>query len=275
MISTVRPLPVGNALQIFLEPPSGSKVWRLLRKGSDTFIGEVDAGAITVFEGTVKVIIDTESLQNGIPAYYRAYYYDGAAWTASNTAIGTANSTYQDDSTDVLSILRDRMEVGIRDLIDRGLVQTGSENIQVLTAPPQFDDVRFPVITVHLANDDTDIRGIGELLEEDDFDVIGDEWEESEGWLAQVQVELIAWCLNPDERIAIRKAMRSILAANLPIFAAAGMVTPDIKSQDIDAINGEYASNIFQAVFSFNCHAPVRVTDRVDPIRDVSSTIVE
>jgi hypothetical protein len=89
---------------------------------------------------------------------------------------------------------------------------------------------------------------------------------------ADVQIEITAWSLNPDERIELRKAIRRILVANLSIFDAAGMLEIEFSARDADFISGEFAANVFTAVYSFTCQAPVIVTDKVDPITDVQVT---
>ena len=266
----IRPLYVGNALQVFLEPPAGSKVWRVLRKGADSFTGPDDAGAFLAYEGSDKVIVDAQFLQNGVPAFYRAFYWDGAQWTASATASGTPNATYSDRSTDALSVLRDRLEAGLAVEVQRAVLSPAAGFIQVLTAPPIADNqTRFPLVTVHLTSEEPRERGIGEGFEVDEFDSITGKWNEAEGWLANVRVEVVGWSLNPDERIELRKAIRRVLVANLAVFDAAGMVEIDFSFQDMDAISGEYNAPLFQTLCNFACAAPIRVVNPVDPIVDV------
>lgn len=274
MIFTVRPLYSGNALQISLVPPSGATRWKLLRKGADNFTGVTDPDAYLAYEGTDVTVVDASFLQNGIPAFYRAYYWNGTAYTESATASGTPQATYDDASTDALSLVRDRIEAGIAVEVARGKLSPTQGFIQVLTAPPVADGgVQLPVITVHLTSEDPGERAIGELIDSDQFDSIAGTWTESEGWLAKVQIEVVGWSLNPDERIELRKALRRIVIANLAVFDAAGMLEISFSQQDIDAISGEYAANIFQSVGSFTCLAPVKVTNSVAPIVDVQVSV--
>jgi hypothetical protein len=273
MIFTVRPLYSGNALHLSLVPPTGATQWRVLRKGSDDFTGEGDPDAYVAYEGSDRSIVDSHALQNELPAFYRAYYWDGSVWTPSATATGTPQATYQDASTDALSIVRDRLEAGLAVEVARGVMQPKRGYIQVLTAPPIADGgVELPVVTVHLTNEDQGERGIGEMVEIDQFDELSGQWTESEGWLANVRLDIVGWCLNPDERIELRKALRRIVVANLPVFDAAGMVEITFGQQDADALNGEYSSNIYQVICSFGCMAPVKVTNSVNPITDVQVT---
>lgn len=270
MIFTVRPLSSGNAIQLFLAPPSGAKLWRVLRKGADDFAGVTDPDAFVAYEGEERTIVDASFLQNEVVAFYRAFYFDGADWAPSATVSGTPRATYADHSTDALTVLRDRLEAGLAVEVARGKLAPSHGYIQVLTAPPAADGgVQLPVVTVHLTSEDQGERGIGEQIDIDRIDPLTGDWLEAEGWLARVQLEVIGWCLNPDERIELRKALRRIVVASLPVFDAAGMVEITFNQQDVDALSGEYAANIYQVVCGFACMAPVKVTGTADPISDV------
>lgn len=267
----VRPLLSGNALHVSLVPPAGAKVWRVLRKGDDSFTGHDDPNAAVICEGDDRFIVDAgEYLQNDVPLFYKAYYFDGSVWSASATATGTPRATYSDASTDVLDIVRDRLAAGMAVEIARGTFTTKSGYIQVLTAPPTTDGgVELPVVTVHLINEEPAERGIGEMIEPDEYDELSGEWVQSEGWLSRVQLEVVVWSLNPTERSELRKAARRIIVANLPVFDAAGMVQISMSQQHVDALGNEFASNIFQVVCSITCLAPVRVSSTANKITTV------
>lgn len=272
MIAMLQPLSVGNAIRVILDPPDGSLRWRILRKVSDTFTGESDPGALLVFEGAEKAALDTASLQNGTPYFYRAFYWNGTAWTSSASASATPNATYEDASTDVLEVVRDRLDKGLQIEVQRQTLVPQSGSISVLTAPPVFQDTRWPVVTVHLLHEGPHERGLGELLVPDTFDQADELWNESEGWLARVQLAVIGWSMNPDERIALRKALRGLIVANLPVFDSHGMVEIEFSQQDVDAVSGEYPAPVYQSAGTFTCMAPVIVGDQVDEITDVQVT---
>lgn len=275
MISMVQPLHVGNALRLFVEPPADAVRWRILRKGSDTFSGHDDAGALVVYEGDDRVIVDAHVLPNDVMAFYRPYYTaDGAAWSAGATASGTPSSSYAEYTTDAMSMLRERLEAGLRIEVERGNLQNELGYIQTFTAPPSMEsDIRFPLVTLSLEEESPDTRGIGEDISGDEFDAIGFDWSESEGWLSQVQITVVGWSLNSDERIELRKALRRVVIANLPVFASKGIDQVSLSMNDVDAVNGEYGAPIYQVMASFSCVAPVRVGGRVDAIEDVISTV--
>lgn len=274
MISMVQPLHVGNALRLFIEPLAGAVRWRVLRKGSDTFAGPEDPSALVVYEGDERVFVDSASLPNEVMAFYRPYYTtDGIAWTAGTTAYGTPAAIYEEHTTDAMSLVRARLEAGLKVEVERGNLQNELGYIQVYTAPPSLEqNLFFPLVTITLENDSSETRGIGENISGDQFDAIGFDWLESEGWLADVQITIVGWSLNSDERIELRKAIRRIIIANLEVFAAEGMDQVNLSMSDVDAVNGEYGAHVYQVMANFSCTAPVRVGGRVGAIEAVTST---
>ena len=273
MISMVQPLAAGNAIRLFLTPPAGAVNWRVLKKSTDSFTTYDDPSAVLVFEGDDTVIVDAELLQNGATVCYRPFYYDGTAWTAGATALGTPAASYEENTTDVLSFMRDRIEAGLVVEVQRGNVLPDAGFIQVYTAPPSLErDLRFPLVTIHLESETSAERGLGEDISGDEFDLEGFAWSESEGWLAQVQLTIVAWSLNSDERIELRKCIRRIIIANMPVLATRGIIQVNLTQQDVDAVNGEFGAPVYQVMSSFSCLAPVRVSDQVGAIRVVTST---
>lgn len=275
MIHTVQSLPVGNALRLFLSPPAAALRWRILRKGTDSFAGPDDAGAVRVYEGDEKSVLDTLALKNDQAAFYRPFYWIDGAWVdggASNS--GTPRATYQDASTDVLSVVRDRIEAGLAVELARGMFRHPNGEIQVLTAPPQINNnLRLPLVTVQLVSEEPPERSVGENLDTS-FDSIGGVWTDSEGWIAHVSLAVSAWSLNPDERIALRKALRRIVVANLPVFSEAGMLKVEFAMQDYDAVNEEFKAPIYMTNGTFTCLSPVVVTNEVQSIRDVETDLL-
>lgn len=275
MISSVRPLYAGNALQVTLAPPAGAVAWRLLRKPTNDFTDENDSNALNAFEGDDPIITDAEpGLVNEVPVYYKPFYFIAGAWQAGDALVGTPLATYDDQSTDVLRLVRNRLEDGLKVEVQRGTFafENGRNYIMVLTSPPMAESVEFPVVTLHMEQDAPRDRGIGELVDADRLDEVSDLWVEHEGWLADVNLSIIGWSLNPDERIELRKAIRRILVANLGVFAAAGINELAITFADVDAISGEYQANVFQAVGTLTCTAPVIVTNKVTPTTDAEVT---
>lgn len=280
----VVPLAVGNALRLFLQPPAGALYWRVLRKGADTFTGESDPDAVRVYQGTQSVVLDAGNQQlgqavypllNGNTYYYRAYYWDGSAWISSSTVGAAPAAAYADASTDVLTVVRDRLDCGLQTEVAAGVLFPDSGGIPVLIAPPMWEDARWPMVTVHLQSEAPSARGLGEMVEPDELDETGTEWNGTEGWLAKVQLTIVGWTQNPDERIALRKSLRRLIVANLSVFDAAGMVQIEFQQQDMDPLT-EYPAPVYQVMCTLTCLAPVRViTARDAAIADVTTTIVE
>lgn len=276
MISMLQPLIAGNAIRVFIEPISGAKYWRVLKKASDTFSGHDDQSAVLVYEGDEKVVVDASvaATPNGTMLFYRAYYWNGTAWVSSVSRSATPAATYEEHTTDTMSIVRERLEAFLLVEVERGNFLTDLGYIQVYTAPPSLDqNIRFPVVTITLENESPAERGIGENISGDEFDYPGMSWFDSEGWLAEVQLQITGWSLNSDERIELRKALRRFVAANLQVFDAYGMTMVNMSQSDVDAVNGEYGgTNIYQTIGNFSCLAPVRVGSNVNTtVADVIS----
>lgn len=271
MINIIQVMPVGNALRIHLTPPDGSVRWRLLRREDDNFVDENDVGAVMVIDTFLdKVILDTEKLVNATLYYYRAYYYDGSAWTASASMTQTPDTTYEGNDVDVLSILIDRLYLGLSSEIQRNYLKPNSGKIKVLNAPPQFEDTRFPVVTVHIDQDAPGERFIGETLADDAFD--SGTWTEAEGWLARWSLSIIGWAMNPDGRIALRKSIKRTLLANLPIFDGLGLDLVEFDFSDSEDLTS-YPAPIYQVNAKFTCLAPAYVTATASAITDVQLTV--
>lgn len=275
MISMIQPLHIGNAIRLYLEPPTAAVEWKVLRKGSASFSGHDDPSALLAYQGDENVIVDVEGLQNEQIQFYCAFYTsDRSTWSAGNVVSATPRAIYEDHTTDVLSYLRERLEAGLLVECQRGNFQPEIGYIQVYTAPPSLErDLRFPLVTLHLESEQPGERGLGEVISGDVFDSIGFDWQESEGWLARVQITIVGWSLNSDERIELRKAIRRLIIANMSVFDSLGWVQIDLSQQDVNAINGEYPSPIYQVMSTFSCVAPVRVSGKVDAVSQVQQTI--
>lgn len=267
MISIIRPIAVGNALRLFIEPPAGATKWRVLRKGSNTITGPDDPSALNVYEGDLKNFVDAASLQNEVMAFYTPFYWINGAWVAGQGNSATPAAIYEDQSTDVVAFLRERLEAGLLVEVERGNFQTELGYIQVYTAPPSLEqNLKFPCVTVELDSEQRGKSGIGEDIGSDEDD------EESEGWLEDVSVSMVAWSLNPLERIELRKALRRLLLANLPVLDDHGIQQVSFRLSDMNQVDGQFGAPVYQVLCNFTCVAPARVSARVSTIQDVVVT---
>ena len=263
----------GNALRVFLQPPAGATRWRLLRKLADDFTGPDDAYAAVVEDGQDATPMDADGLVNGITYYYRPYYWVSSAWQAGGTASAAPAASYQDQTPDVVSIVRDRLAAGLLVELQRGTLTHENGAIPVFTAPPAYDAARWPMVSVHLTSEDPAERFLGESVSSDVFsDAYGD-WTEPEGYLAKVELAIIGWSLNSDERIQLRQALRRIVIANFPVFDSYGMVNVAFSQQDMEDFEN-YSSPVYQAMCTFSCLSPVSVLTTVAPIADVTQQIL-
>lgn len=268
-ISLIQSVPVGNALRLFLSPPAAAKSWRVLRRPSDAFSGHDDPGAYVAYEGKEKAVTDAFGLYNGVEFFYRVYYWTGAEWLASSTAKAVPRPHYSDQSIDVLSIVRDRLDLGLQTYVDAGQLQHPRGHIPVMTAAPSVEEANWPIVTIHLSSDSSSNRAIGEMLQDDMFSANEYEWHSYEGVLSQWQLSIIAWCLNSDERILLRKALKTLLIANFSIFDSFGIVLPALQFSDQeDFVN--YGAPVYQAICTFSCVAPSQVDGTDSAIREVS-----
>lgn len=244
--------------------------WRVLRKETDDFIGPIDAGAFLAYQGDEKCFVDHQFLVNEQQYFYKAYYLVDGNWTESLPAIGMPSASYEDASTDVLLLVRDRLDNGLRVEVERGAISHEYGALPVLTAPPVFEDTRWPCVTVHLETEGSQHRAIGEMVEPDFLD--DDEWIESEGWLASVQLQIVGWSLNPDERIELRKAIRRVLQANLSVFDSEGMIQIELSQRDTEDFT-TYSAAVYQSMSSFSCTAPARIKSKSSNIiNEVNAT---
>ncbi len=268
MISLVQSLPAGNAIRLFITPPAGAEAVRVLRRTADTFTGPADAGAFLVGESLDNVVIDTTALVNGQAYFYKPYALVAGSWVAGAAVSGTPNATYQDASAQVVEVVRERLAAGLLVEVKRGALHHELGKIPVLIASPTFEDTKWPVVTIHVAQDAPEHRWLGEMQQSDWFDPDSDEWIGTEGWLSRVQLNIAGWALNADVRAALRKAIKRIVLANLPVFDEHGMYQVGITQQDVDDFQS-YSAPVYQSICQFSCLARSAVTSVDSPIVDV------
>lgn len=264
-------MPIGNALKIFLAPPTSASLWRVLRSTLGAFAGENDPNAHVVYQGNQETfLVDATGLMNGTPYSYCAFYFDGTKWTASAVVSATPNATYDDQTTDVLEVIRDRLDAGLQVEVARGTLTPQDGFIAVLNAPPALEDTRWPVVTVQVVSDGSGDRAVGESISLDELDPLSGLFEDAEGWLARVHLSIIGWSKNPDERIALRKVIRRLVLGNQAVFAAAGMVQIDFNQTDVNEMSG--SPPIYASEGTFTCLAPAIVRSETGLVSGISSS---
>ncbi|MBE0436223.1 MAG: hypothetical protein IBX56_10515, partial [Methylomicrobium sp.] len=250
--------------------PPGASLWVVLRRSDSLFTGLDDIDAITVYSGNDRFILDTFGLLNGEEVFYRVYYFDGETFISeSETRSAIPGLLFTSMSNDPLMLIRDRLDLGLQDMVAKNTLFHPRGAIPVLISSPLLEQVVPPLVTLHLGSDISDSRGIGELLETEDLSGIGDD----EGWLSSYQIDVIGWSTNADERNALRNALKHLIIANLPIFEAAGMSTVSFQVSDSEDFQS-YQAPMYMANGTLRFVAPTFITmPGVGQIIDVQSII--
>lgn len=224
MITALIPLISGNAIKILLSPPSVASEWRMLRNTTGVFSDENSLDLVA--QGTSNYWLDCTNLENDISYWYKVVYFDGQQWDLSFPAAAiTPTAAYTDLSVDPLSIVRNRLDVGLNARVQQGILNPLQGIIPVLVASPPLEDVQFPLVTVHVENNQLDELGIGYALSDDP-----DEF----GWYTKTGLLITCWHQNGDERNVYRQAIKAVLLANLEVFDEAGLLQLDIAQTDTD-----------------------------------------
>lgn len=270
MISAIRQIASGNALRLVLTPPLAAAWWRVLRRSSGPISGPTDSGAVVVAdESRAEQILDITGLENGTAYTYQPFYWDGAAWLTAAPVTATPTTGYEDGHTlDPQELVIERLLLGLKAERTRGTV-IAEEEIQVIAGPiVAGEGIALPIVSVQLESCIPDSRGIGETVLADLQDVDGD-WIEHTGWLSRYVLSVTGVTVNSDERVALRKALRRVIQANLEVFAEAGFVLPQWESRDDFHDVAENALLYFtNNTFSFL--APDFITQAVPEITDVT-----
>jgi hypothetical protein len=267
MISFLLALAAGNAVSVILQPPQGAQKCSVLRKATNDIAGLSDPAATLVYTGSDTYFVDTSGLIDGLTYFYQPFYYDGAQWSAGAVASVVPQCSFEFIQTDVQTFLRDRIAAGLDAAVARQAIYPQSGVIPVLTASPVFEDVSFPVVTVHLQSDGSAERAVGEVIGADARDEsIG----QFEGWLSRYQIAIAISSLSSDERITLRNLVKSIVQANLQVFEAAGMELIDLQFSDQEDFT-TYNVPMFQSLGAFSCVAPASIQATVAPIEEIES----
>lgn len=262
----LKPLPVGNAIRIFIAPPETAERWRVMRRMDDCFQGENDPDAVCIYDGCDdRIFLDANFLTNGKTYFYRLFCKTGDVWGANDTKSAVPACTFVCGGEEPQLILRDRLDFGLVELLKRRLLHHPNGKIPVLTAPPTFDGTVFPVVVVQFTNGSSSEYGVGDFLGQI-LDEDRDEWEIDEGWLSQIQLTVVAWSLNADERIRLRRAIEYLLIANISVLDDAGMTQIVLQQSDHEDYQS-YAVPMYQSVSTISCLIPRYVGHHEDRIR--------
>lgn len=243
-----------------------------MRRMDEAFRDENDPDAVCIYDGCdEKTFLDTHFLTNGKTYFYRLFCKAGETWMVDDTKSAVPECTFTSGGEDPQLILRDRLDYGLAELLKRRQLHHPHGKIPVLTAPPTFDGTTFPVVVVQFTSGASAEYGVGDFLGES-LDEDDDEWEIDEGWLSQVQLTVVAWSLNADERIRLRRAIEYLLIANMSVLDASGISQISLQQSDHEDYQS-YAVPMYQSVSTISCLAPRYVGHREDRIRHVNLQI--
>lgn len=271
MFALLQPLPAGNAIRLWLAPPSAATSWRVLRRASLPFTGPDDAGAELVLEGRQETALDTTALVNGVPYHYRVFYRIAGAWAEGDTATCTPEATAESVGADVQALVLERVKLGLAAEVKRGRLEPAENGkIQVFKAPYAVkENMKLPCVSVHVDVKASAQRAVGEQLAP--LEKLPDGgWQDGHGWFSKVVLNVIGTSDNMDERAALRDALERILIANLPVFEDAGLLLIELQQKDAES-SGEGAPLYF-ALTQFSCVAPSFVAAAVPEIADVEAS---
>lgn len=258
-------LPAGNAVRLVFSVPSAAQELRVLRRDDGLPPESLDDPvAVPVYGGDpVRSFVDWEAVPSGVDLVYRAWWRVAGQWTDGGAKKVRADPYFIDRSIEPLLVVRDRVDLGLRAVVERGQIHPRSGSIPVLIASPLIDDVPMPVVTVHLESESPEATPIGSTLSE-----IGDE--PAFGHLSRFSIKVIGWSLNVDERLVLRRALLSILMANRDVFEEAGMTELDVSFADMEDFMS-YSAPVYQAVGTVSC---VAVREFIAPVPRVASVLV-
>lgn len=260
MISFLAPLPIGNAVRVILDPPDGAKHVRVLRKTADTISGPADPAAGVVFDGYgEKSFVDITALTNGTTYYYQPFYETApGVWVTAASQSATPAQVSNLIGVDPLLLIRDRLEAGLKALVQAGELTHEDGYIPCYTAPPLYESTRFPIVSVHMGTATPAMQGLGEEIFDDFQDPFTGEWTLYEGVIFSVPIKVISWSLNSDERITLRRAIAKVLLGNLQVFADEGLSQVSFTQTDLEDMES-YAAPMFQTYTDFSCQAALAV----------------
>lgn len=272
MIALIHPISAGNALRLFITPPPGAEHWRVLRRTTDAFTGPDDATAVTVADGvTDTVVLDHGSaLVNGTLYHYRPYYRIGGFWVAGDSVSATPAATYQGDTVDPQTLVRERLELGLAVEVARGVLAPASGAVPVLTVPYALSSPPvFPCVSVCVDEESAAVRAVGEVPCDDEHRS-GGGWVETEGWLSSTRLSVVGVSSDPTERAALRTAIGRVITANLPVFAGCGLLQVEFSQKDSEDLTRN-DTPLHLVSCSFSCMTPSYISNFVDEITDVQA----
>lgn len=266
MIAVIYALSSGKAVGIFLNPPGTALMWRVIRSERDEFLANENTMGL-IYEGNERGCVDIGGLSNGRTYYYKPFYYDGVKWTGFPSKSIVPGFTMIDRSVDVLSLLRDRIDTGLNDLIKTGQLTHPNNIAPVVTESPQIQDINLPCVTLHISSDSDESRFLGDMFEPDIDAGIGFV-DEITGYYSRYTLEIVVWAKNGDERLAYRKALKALFIGNTLIFSEFGLEEMHFSFSDSEEFD-LYQFPTYMSVCTFSCLAPSAISGAYATVTEI------
>lgn len=271
-INFLSPMSCGNAVRMILTPTVGVTQWRVLRNETGVFANASDPAAFIVSDGSERTITDFRLLVNGVVYFYAIYELVAGVWGAPAIRSATPLARFEDMSVDPQEVVRERLELALQSLIQRGKIVLTKPSIPVMSIPFYSQGSDLPVVTVLYGSGSAVLHAIGDGIGSDMTD--GESFTSFKGWHDSVTLEVSAWSLNAQERNVLRRALEAAIAVNLEVFIDAGLMMPEVQSiqdsEDTQAMNAP----VYQTVIRFGCQVAVSVTEVDGVIKTVISDYI-
>ena len=261
----------GAAVFVSCHPPEGTYRVRVCRRYDDAFadVPEAEDGFV-VNDSALTGALDWRGVIPGVEHWYAAFYLGPDGWTRSEPKAVTPTAETHAPYIDSLDVIRERVEIGLRALVDADILTHPRGHFAVLTAPPQFEDIIFPAVAVQLDQASPEEQFVGGFLGEellDDGDI-----RDFSGWRSRYTVEIGAWSLNPDERRLLRRSLRDIIIANRDVFDVLGLQELTVSMSDSEDFQS-YASPLYMSVLRCMYAAPDIIHSDSGAIADIPISI--
>jgi hypothetical protein len=278
VFALIEALPAGNAVRFILAPPADAAAWKVLRRIAQAPTGPTDPDAVLVADWSrAEAWLDDEGLTNGIPVHYRVFYRDaaGAPLLPHAPAVTvTPAATARDTSASPLRLVRRRIEAGLAVAVAAGLLRPASGRVPILLAPmADPNKITLPIVSVHLESDRPLERGLADAIAMEDLGADG--WDETTGWLSEVQINVVGVSLNPDERITLGEVLKHIIQTNMSVFAAHGLLRPAFSVSHSEMPPETTGAPLYVAAGTLTCLAPSTFTATSSSIVDAVATVTQ
>lgn len=294
-IFEARPFDFGGAVRLLWVNPSDATFDHviILRKATNDISGPTDPAAILVNRGIGKQAEEFRSvflpnditssdlyrtiLDDGIQSWASTIYYKIFASNADESDISTASviavslpqvSTFEE--FDVIGSLLTFIKSYLKQQIVTGALRlpVGKTDIDVIDGPPLLDAISFPIVSLHLDQDQPIGFSIGDNIGHMDED--GDDTVLRRGFMSNVTIAVVGVTDNPEIRRLLYRALKGALIAGRQLMEQHGMLNMELSGRfNEDFIN--YDMPLFSAEMTLR--GSIATSVMVPPQQGIIGTI--